>query len=68
MLCFGLLIDEVKHYYTLMSVFTSFSMAKLYGMDKNYLTYPALTVLYYHFGKQLEEIFINNYRINSKTK
>ena len=66
LLAFSLITEQVKEYHSLMVAFCSFSMAKLYGMDDNYLCYPALTVAYFHFGKKLEELIIKNFRLRDE--
>lgn len=63
LLFYGLMIHDFRHFFSIFVTVTNFSMAKLYGMDKNYMSYPPLIIGFHYFAKKLEACMINNFRI-----
>lgn len=62
-LFFGVLIHEFRHFFSLFVATATFSMAKLFAMDKCHAVYPALLFGYQYFAKKVEACMVNGYKI-----
>lgn len=63
LLFFGLLIHDMRHYFTFFVTVTTFSMAKLFAMDKSHASYLPLLAAFHYFSKKLEACMLNSYRV-----
>lgn len=63
LLFFGLLVQDFRYFFSLFVTVTNFSMAKLYGMDKNYMSYPPLIIGFHYFAKKLEACIVNDFKV-----
>ena len=63
LLFFGLLIHDMRHFFSLFVTTTTFSLAKLFTMDKSHASYLPLMVGFHYFMKRFEACMVNSYRI-----
>ena len=65
---FGLAFPELKHFFSVFVLVSNFSMLRLYTIEKNILTYRALTIGYQYLAKQIEGIALKGFKLSHTAK